>query len=966
MRLFLQINKDEWMEPFIDEKSGDVALNYTYDNLTNPSEYVSEYSFSIKVKRSPENERLFEHVTRLDSTSAGFNPAIRYEYVIISDFTDIISRGSCFVDVVDDNELKLSMLGSLNYVFNKLINSGWDTVQASEDSDYTLLPDYMKFNGASYTYKMNLTRRFVWTSWMIDNPIYDLNYLMTNLASLPSYYGIEKQTDWRHCFAASLVGFAPTNCGYYDSFSADKWYYTGPKSEHWLLPALATNEETDYEQELTDRQICEYRSYYQKPFVYVNKLFQIFQRNFSNITGGWTLNLDSRWFSDGNPLYFRATYVLPNVFNDETSEYTVNGSNYGSGTFSLILPQRPADVWDFVESHGVDGWVDNIGGDVFTFHTDSFDVGPGQTGGTIVEMKAFAQNMQMPWTACWGGDTQGWSEFSNNTQVLFFNPNAQFFKVQVQAYTGSISLGTVKKYAVVPMPDLKDSNGKYVFELNEGRQDEIAEYGDVIIYRYHATSIQNGSYPIGEFQFPCYYTSPLTTAQSNISVHFGISISLDNREVTSHGNTYTGWQTPFDVINQFGEPMYAYPSTATPYITFTYNTKYGVIETKRSGSELTMERLFNGTNPFSVLLKFTKMNNLIWLTDEYTKTVTVMHRYDYFLDCMTTDMGSGFPTTSEFSYMGLLDVTPYIETKKNYEIKQPSWDTNRVTFNFGDGEEDYADGYEEKYGRTFGSKVIVTENRKNSDNKDLFCNSDYDTIKPPVCSTQIIQPVRNIKTYTNIKKESEAFISNVSDDKNADVTDRFFLRNLNREWMDDINGNWRDGYVYISDDIVDEYFNNDFAYHGGGFLTDAYKCEECPQFMMSTGNRGVIFGMPREVYAGIGSEQRVQTLYEAWWQKYIENIYSGDNKRFTCYLKMSSMMYRRLKTNPLVQFENCAYLVAKIDGWNEKNEITKVTLVQIGDINELTNNQLEDYDDRFWLWDDEDGVDYDDDAKVGL
>lgn len=967
MRLFLNIGKalgssDEWIEPVVDDKSGDVALNYTYDNLINPSEYVSEYTFTIKLKRIAENERLFENITRLDSISSGFNPSIRYEYVIISDFTDIISRGSCFVDIVNENEVKLSMLGSLNYVFNKLINSGWDSIKASEDSDYTLLPDYMKFNGASYTYPMQLTRRLVWTSWMIDSPVYDLNWLKSNVGSLPSYYGLSSSpTDWRTCWCASLIGFAPTNCGYYGSFSPDKWYITGPKNEHLLLPVLAEDENTDYNMELTDRQVCEYRSYYQKPYVYTNKLFQIFKENFPTITEGWTLELDDRWFSDGNPMYAKSIYVLPNLFNEEDSEYTVTGSNYGSGTFSLILPERPSDVWDFVESHDKYGWVDNIGGDEFTFHTDSFQIRAGQTAGTIIEMRPKVQNMNMPWTACFGGDSQGWSEFTNNTQVLFWNPNAQFIKVQVQAFNNNLAVGSKKTYVVVPIPDLM-YNGEYVFELASGRQEELAEIGEVIIYRYHATSSQNGDYPIGEFQFPCYYTNTNTGA-GTMNIHFGVTMSLYQEDVVDHGHTYPGWTTPFLVLATFAvpTPMYAYPSSGTPYLTFNFDTKYGVIETQRSGSDVTMERLFNGTNPFSVLLKFTKMNNLIWVTDDYNKKVKVIHRYDYFYDCMTTDMGSGID-----SYMGLMDITPYMHSGKGFEFTQPSWDTNLVTFNFGEGEEDYADGYEDKYNRTFGSKVIVTGNRKNNDNKDLFNNSDYDKILPPVCSTQIIQPVRNIKTNTIIKKESEAFISNVSDDNNADVTDRFFVRIENREWLDDINMAWRDGFVYISDDITDEYDNNEFAYHGGNFASLAgYKCYECPQIMMSVGNRGVIFGMPREVYAGIGSEQRVQTLYEAFWQKYIENVYASDNKRLTFYVRMSSSMYRRLKMNPLVQFENCAYIVAKIDGWNEKNEITKVTLVQIGDINELTNGQLEeDMDGRFWLWDDGDGMDFDDDSKA--
>ena len=939
MRLFINIGK-EWIEPVLDSDSGNLALNYAYDNLINPSEYVSEYTFSVEVNRTPDNERLFSNMTRLDYTLTGFNPNLRYEYVIISDFNDIISRGSCFVDVVSDTTVRLSMLGSLNYVFTKLINSGWDTQRASEDSEYILLPDYMRYNGASYTYDMYMTKRLVWTSWMVDSPVYSLSELKSNLSSLPSLYGLQNSpyTDWRHCFCASIIGFAPTNCGLYDDFSSDKWWQISPKGERELLPVLADDWDTDYGTELSERQICEYRSYHQKPFVYTNKLFQIYEQNFQNITGGWTLNLDSRFFNDGNPMYTRSVYVLPNLFTSGEESFDVDGDIYGE-TETVTLPV--ADIVSFPTS----GWVGNLEGCTATHSTPSITVHGGETVGCVVETNLSADiPFPVQMLTFHGG-------LPYTDLVIYANYKSQAILSTIKCVSGNLVLSK-KTYAILPLPDMKDSNGDYVCNANDNFVNELQSYGyEVVTYRYTArTGGTSHQYNFGNVQLNGYYSNTLSSSNS---VHFEVEYGFYN------GNRAEN--CPFAArINNFD--LEAYPYLGTPEMHFSSTLKYGEVKNSRSGSEVTMERLFNGTNPFSVLLKYTKMNNLIWLTDDYHKTVTVISRYDYFLDCMTVGVGSDIPY-----FVGLLDLTPSVDTGKSMEAITPSWDTNSVVFNFGeDASEDYADGYREKYIRPYGSRTIVTQNRKNSKSKNMFCNSDYDKILPPVCSTQIVQPISAIKNDVKIKRESEEFISNVKDGKNANVTDRFFLRRLNGTWSDDINGQWRDRYVRISDDITEEYWNAEFAWHGTGLSYSDTKCYARPHFSMSNANRGCIFGMPKETYAGEGSNETVQTLYDSCWRKYIENVYSSDNKRFSCYVDMNSQMYKRLKSNPLVTYENCAYIVAKIDGWNENDTKTKVTIVQVGDIDELTDNQLSDYDTNRWLWDDTDFLVFDDEQGIGM
>lgn len=950
MKLLLNIGKarggkDEWVEPVIDNENT-LALNYVYDNLHNPSAYVSEYSFTIKVKRIPENERLFYNMTRLDSINDGFNPASKYEYIIISDYTDIISRGSCFVDFISDNEISMEMLGSLNFVFNKLLNSGWSETKATEDEEYTLLPDYLKFNGSTYTNRVRIDRTLVAGSWYIDNPIYNLQELKSNYGNLSTLYNLPLGSS--KCFCNSLIGFAPTNCGYYEGFSPDKWYYEEDK-DYGLIPVFATNANQDYQIKVTDRQACEYRSYYQKPYIYVNKLFQIYEEQFSGITEGWALELDDRWFNDGNPLYLRSVYTLPNLFDgkDEEENEIIDYST-DSGEVTMNCPTLTSNTQSTFEEFNIVSPPLNT---VLTQTLGTKTLSPTETMQTVYEVD-ISSYIPSDITEFFYG-----VPITSNRPIYFnFQTNAIIFEFKF-TLSGIIELDS-KKYAVVPLPDLRNSNEQYVYNIPSSLSGYLRENGcEIVTYRYTATTGTNRVFPFGKVQLTTSYTnSTLQTRNVRETV-----------DIYMYRHQYEQGNTPF-VWNHGGIARWIYPYIGTPSITFNAVWRYGEMDTQRSGSEVTMQRLFNSTNPFNVLLKYTKMNNLIWVVDDYAKKVKVIHRYDYFMDCMTKDTNSKIPQDgNDLSYIGFLDITPYVEIGKDYEIRIPSWDTHSVTFNFGEGEEEYADGYNEKYGRAFGSKFIITENRKNNENTNLFCNNEYDTILPPVTSTQIIQPYIDIKSLSYNRVETEGFISNVSDDKPADITDRFFVRKENTEWKESINSEYREGYVIISDDMGAEFQNNEFAYHGGEYANYDVQCTKCPQFDYKIQHQGMVFGYPREIYTERAIQPEYYTLYDLYWKNYIENVYEGTNKKLTCYVKMNAMMYRRLKANPLVKYENCTYLVSSIEGWNEDNEITKVTLVQIADIDALTNFQLSAYyAGNYFLWDDEDVLCFDNGDAIEL
>ena len=112
-----------------------------------------------------------------------------------------------------------------------------------------------------------------------------------------------------------IIGFAPNN-----SFSQDFDYKTFQKDNEGMLftdvleginfkDATGIDPATVIPNGLLPREIGEYRSYYQLPFIYWNKLFKIFKEKGEEITG-YDFVLDSSFFNENNPDWHRLVYML--------------------------------------------------------------------------------------------------------------------------------------------------------------------------------------------------------------------------------------------------------------------------------------------------------------------------------------------------------------------------------------------------------------------------------------------------------------------------------------------------------------------------------------------------------------------------------------------------------------------------------------------------------------------------------
>lgn len=96
------------------------------------------------------------------------------------------------------------------------------------------------------------------------------------------------------------------------------------------------------------------------------------------------------------------------------------------------------------------------------------------------------------------------------------------------------------------------------------------------------------------------------------------------------------------------------------------------------------------------------------------------------------------------------------------------------------------------------------------------------------------------------------------------------------------------------------------------------------------------FGVPQEVYNGNVPSSLVSYSVFNRWKNYLNEIFNINNKKVTCYIRMSYPEFINFKFNQLFVIDNNVFLVNKIMDFNPNStEPTKVELLQISDVKNL-------------------------------
>ena len=956
------------------EGSINIPLTTAQTNPTNPTKYITEYSKSVTLPLTPHNLQLMDFYTEMDSVilSGRYTPVLPLEVVVCND-NDIIFEGKLKLEKVNDykgnRNMECTLYGKMNDFFNIMLNTTYwyDSVVSTiigydNNNEPIVVNTPVNTNGMhvldnTLDTGYNICKETVLESWRTQP--YGYTGIAAHIATLnpvkaSTYNPTSSQSH-------SIIAWAPTEQGSYNNFISDKVIvrgYTpgandtynmdlcrGGTQDGVVVDIVGTTKELRYititednrpmaeaviGDGITERQWCQYRSYYQKPTVYVNHIWQTY-KNLSEELTGLKLELDSEWFNTSNTRYTDLVYTLPDLQQEQKK------NSGGDSSTSVNFANVSLNCHDYAfGTSGAKNGIATITGTSTAIQNGHIVVPAYNTGyytfkhklGIYIKRNGSLRNSSS-YSLCYGDglssciDLQvAFRNVNDSTEVNTYN-----FKITDEndnSWTSAatdtmLKMGT-NSWADNPQTIYFTLEGEVLIGQNNTNADK--EYEMVL-----SVYCQNG----------------------NIDGGSGKALFQSRGRIAN-----------INALAQSG--------TDAPMFTFSnLESSIKISEETRSEFPLEMKNLFPANwSPFNILLQYTKLFNLVWDYNQLEGKVTVMTREKWF----------------SLHQDEILDWTNKIDRGREFSFKPLAWDKKYVLFNYDDVEMDWLDTYKSTYNVPYGSKRITTQYKYNNETEELFCTSDSDTIAPSVMVSSARFPLQEIvSTSPTYQQYLETFIGNRKDNKAANIWGQFFFRNNLSTWdstsgkinvLTDCNSNgdyaltmFRNMGISIVDDTKFQVRRNIFAVDMTVYSASMDRrvvvpsgCRPVFSTYDKNGEHCCIMSKPAmtfyneqapEMYKTITVPNPISPLrplivriqfvdlvpdvYTERWSNIIQEQYNEQNKLLTCYVKLKDMDFRNLTCNRFVRIGDVLYSIYKVDDFKLGiGGMTKVELLQVWDM----------------------------------
>lgn len=974
LRLFKKTATD--LEEFdLLEGSLSIPLTQAQTNPTNPTKYTTEYSKTVKLPLTPKNLQMMGYYTELDSiiSNITFKPTVAMPVVVVND-NDIIFEGKLKLDKVNDykgnHTMECTLYGMMNDYFNKMLNTSYwyDSVDQTRagvpvnSAGMFVLPNLLDVD-------YNICKETVLESWRtLPNGVTATSpFHQATLNPVRTTTGYNPVTSQSH----SVIAWAPTEQGYYANFEKEKVIiggvesvtsgshageYTidicyggtqngtlvdvfGEKGEDYVITTNPRVKEPCYipidkdQKALADvimgegfseRQWCQYRSYYQKPTVYVNQLWKQYQELSEEITG-MPLELDTDWFNNTNTRYTDLVYTLPDLQQEKKSESGGDTSNPIS--FSNVS-------------------------------IDCHDYAFGTNGGGNATVTLTSQSAAI-----------------SNGHVIVGPNNTGYcnFKLQVGIYLRRRGgLSNSSEYALCNGDGTASCIDLQVAFRNVNNSNDVSTYNFKIVDENNTSWSASSVDQLIRMGTKSWNPDPQTiyfTLEGEVLIGQNNSNSNKEYEMICSVYCYNGnidggpgkalFQTRGRVQN---DTALCASCGDNPIFTFSnLQTSVTVSQEYRSNFKLEMKDLFPANySPFNILLQYTKLFNLVWDYDQLRNKVTVMTREKWFSKYMND----------------VLDWTDKVDKSREFFFKPLAWDKKYVLFNYNDFEMDWLKPFKERYGLTYGTKRITTQYNFNTESEELMCTNDSDKINPSLQVSMSRFPMSSVAaTDPSPMRYYETFIGNRKDSKAANIWGQFFFRNGVKDWDADGSKN----NVYTNCTSTGSIANTAFRNFGINLVDDTrfqirrkifavdmtiYASAQDRKLQVPSNTRpifsvfdrngsyGCQFSKPAMTFYDPDAPEMQKTIQLLWWttnlgpvenwaadaytdrwDSIIAEQYNEQNKLITCYVKLSDVDFRRLTCNRFVKIGNVLYVIYKVEDFQlGVGGLTKVTLLQVWDI----------------------------------
>lgn len=871
-----------------------IPLTKTFDNIQDPMKYYSEYSRSVDIPFSVNNNKLFNHIFNVDSVQNSnpnqpnighnFDPKRKIPFRIEYN-GDIILEGYAKLNSItysNGGKYNITLFGKFGEIMQELHKLTFTTPESNKY--YILSPKYDRINA---DFVKSAMEKYP-TSTFSENSL-----SLTDIITFFSNEGVYENFDTKKNVKYEIITNELTSyqVDIVDTSSFLKETYTYISNNNINPESIVGNG-------MLPGTWNEYRSYYQIPCMWVKRLWEMFIAAAEKVTS-YSFDLDPDFFNDDNPLYFRQVLALK-PFNTKkesiyTSTFEINasgGGSWGNETSKNKIPSKIIRTSIVSDEYGA-GYNDTPAGEkntalFFRAKPNSYDTF------TI----NFSQKYKIEFPT---GDIEG-------KQYL---DSLLYIDVNLKTKNGSI-INTCNyivdrcKYEGLEEYDklfTSDYNIRNII-LQDTYQENNPSTGTTSLfftlnYSYRTSQVINGCYLQIEMYWPGPHSFTFTYNPELVTPSKGVPYIYRNARVLKEG----------DVV--YVKPLNELYNGEKNRLSVVISQKE-----KRSGDYFSISDLWDKkVNPLEYLLEFSKIYGLVWNIDEKNKTIVVRQQQNDYKEGLTR---------------GIRDYTDKVDNREKV-LKPAQFDCKYVRFNYADNKTAQGTEYKNSYGANYGELILNNGNEFNSSEKKLFSG----LIPAPITQKKQIFKIKTpLNKDSTIYQESQTYTSIITTDKSNKTVDLF--GSLFFVGMDTTSTS-----ITLTDDCSYEYFNKTYCYNRYGndvISTEAtLKTASAISYIYYNYRITNLFNIPNITY---GEDFRdVKSIYELFWKDYFDERYSYKNKVVEVKMKLSIEDYNTIRRGTFIKIDNQLYVFNKISDFDIQGDgLTKCELLTVNNLDAYTNN----------------------------
>ena len=855
------------------------AITKQFDDLTNPTTIINDWSKTVEIPFSLKNNQIFGHIydphrvilsgdTSI-TTGIYFDPTKKLDFQLVYNAQTIMTGYAKMISVKQNNgngvyEIVLS--GQLGKLFQEMNKITLDNSQS--DSEYYI-------NGRDY-FEAQMSTQLIKDCW--DDP-------EGNSTTNPSKY----------------IGFAPCECTQEDDM--DYTVYQNNSNEiQKLSDVLETRDFTNkagipaekvIEKGMSPRGIGEFRSYKQIPYIHFNRLFEIFSDKVQQITG-YTVHLDEDFKNANEQTNFgKLKFILKRFDAKNTADYN---NQYKPGTVSQ----------DFIyigENASRDGYEPTFENNTtvltipMTTISEQYPLKDGEMfkvdKPTMVKITGLQSNISVTLNRDLDGD-----------KYVRLNPDVCFIVTYALVRAdGSIINNNLRRVCVI---------GQNENHMDTSAYDAVCVFNDNTIH-YQGDTISTtvtcpdfGPVVIDEdFKITCYITS------------WDMLRNYDYISLFQYQNN-NSWE---QII--IGDANFK-----------TYGAEFDIKVTPdffRSGYKFSLNELWdNEHNLFTEIINYTKMYALVWQVDDINKKINLVPRSKYFSEYKIVDWTDKCDKSRDFLIKPVYFDSKYV--KLNYKDSKLGLNENyKEEFGYNYGEKllvtDY--NFDTNTKDIFKDIPLAFDYSPNV----LLWSTLYEEQKVvySVNNENFVYCQDKDGKYVDLFGCLMLYAGTKSFDKTFST--RKILITDDTQQMERVHtycysqGNGGDNHIQVTQYPV---LSNLLVKEDSSVVINPKKYIYCN-----------LFEIPKKLYTldnPFTSKSKIptvnQSLYSRFFKKYFDERYSIQTKVVTCYMNLTNLDYINFQFNQFVMIDHQLYMVNKISDYDIcSNEPTKVELITVNDIN---------------------------------